>query len=582
MKVSVALLCSLVVALTIIPLLASRVLIREVGNLDENNGNKGIRALVTRFGHWIDALSPWYRNVINWALSHRRRVIVVVTVLMLASFALIPLIGAEFIPASDAGQLSVNIEMDKGTVLDDTDATVQQVEKIIAAMPEVKTIFTSVGSVDMMTGSATGQTDTSTLMVLLKSLDERKAGIDEISERIRDQVAAVPGAKISVTATDMMSMGGEGAPVTINIKGDDLSVLRDLSNQVAEITRQTKGAREVESSLTEGSPELQITVDRQKAVLYGLTPGQVASNLKMAVEGSTVSQYRVGGEEVDIRVQYADNFRKDINDLGAITIQSPLGMAVPLSQIATFETGRGAVAINRVDQVRNAQVTAYLSGRSLGEVTKDIKAKTDKLPLPTGYTIEFGGQDEQMADSFASLALALLLAIILVYAVMAIQYESFFYPLVIMFSLPTIFIGVMVSLAITGKSFSVIAFIGIIMLVGIAVANAIVLVDYIKQLRERGLPRTEAIAEAGAVRLRPILMTALATILALLPVAIGIGEGAETMQPMGIVVIGGLFASTVITLVLVPVMYTILDDMAQKWKNRWRARREKKEAALQA
>ncbi len=254
---------------------------------------------------------------------------------------------------------------------------------------------------------------------------------------------------------------------------------------------------------------------------------------------------------------------------------SPRGNVVKLSQIADFKLAQGPVQIDREDQVRKAEVNAYLLNRDLNSVIKDIQSKVNQMNLPAGYTVTYEGENQDMMDSFGSLGIAFILAIILVYAVMAIQYESFFNPFVIMFSIPTALIGVVLGLLMTGRSFSVPAFIGLIMLVGIVVSNAIVLVDYLKQLRERGMERNAAIIEAGRVRLRPILMTAFATILAMLPLSLGLGEGAEYGAPLATVIIGGLIVSTFITLVLVPVVYSLFDDWGQKISRKFKDGRDK-------
>ena len=385
-----------------------------------------------------------------------------------------------------------------------------------------------------------------------------------VAEDMRQQLAGLAGTKVAVSVMDATSSFGSTSPVVVQISGDDLDVLREISTEVADIVRSTPGTREVTSSITDGNPEMQIRIDRARAAAYGLTPMQVASEIKSAMDGTVATRYKVNGQEVDVKVSYTSEGHSDVDYLTNLTILSPQGAVVKLSQIATFELAQGPVQIIREDQVRKAEVTADLLNRDLNSVMTDIQTSIGQMNLPAGYEITFGGENEEMMESFASLAVALLLAIILVYAVMAVQYESFFNPFVIMFSIPTCIIGVVFGLLLTGRSFSITAFIGVIMLVGIAVANAIVYVDYLKRLRERGMERDEAIAEAGRVRLRPILMTAFTTILAMLPMAIGLGEGAELIAPLATVVIGGLLASTLITLVLVPVVYSIFDDWGQK------------------
>jgi len=569
MTVSFGILSSLVVALTIIPLLSSRMMTADiVHEVKTEEGLSGPRRVLARLYLFLDSLGERYRLVIRWALRRRRRVVVTVSVLMVASLGLVPLIGAEFLPKSDAGQIGINIEMDKGTVLDETDQVTARVEAAVKAIPEVTTVFTSVGSEGSsrmyMTGASSG--DTATLKVMLCKKSERKRSTAEIAEDIRERVGDIAGAKITVSEVDPMMTGmSSSKPVNIEIAGDDLEVLRELSDRAVDIVRSVPGTREVESNLAEGKPEVRIKVDRAKAAYYGITPGQVASTVQAAFEGTVATRYRVEGDEVDVRVRYQPSARDDLSKLGALMMTTPAGAQVPLSQVAELELARGPMSITRLHQVRTAQVTANISGRDLNSVIRDIQERMEKgLALPGGYTVKYTGENKEMVESFQSLLYALLLAVVLVYAVMAIQYESFFDPFVIMFSVPTCFIGGAFGLAVTGRTFNVVAFIGVIMLVGIAVSNAIVLVDYIKTLRERGMERNQAIEEAGAVRLRPVLMTALCTIIALLPLALGLGEGGELEAPLATVVIGGLTASTVITLVLVPVVYTIFDDYGRK------------------
>jgi HAE1 family hydrophobic/amphiphilic exporter-1 len=564
MTISFAILCSLFVALTVIPLMSSRILTdKSMQRITEGSGR--IFNATQKFGGWIDSLGERYKVLIQACLNRRRRVIIIVTLLMVVSLAAIPLVGAEFMPATDSGEISVSIETDKGSTLEDTDEVIRQVENRLLDIPEVELVFTSVGSAGtMMMSSGSGGTNTSTLYVKLCPKNERQRGVEMVAEDMRQQLAGLAGTKVAVSVMDATSSFGSTSPVVVQVSGDDLDVLREISTEVTDIVRSTPGTREVTSSITDGNPEMQIRIDRARAAAYGLTPMQVASEIKSAMDGTVATRYKVNGQEVDVKVSYTSEGHSDVDYLTNLTILSPQGAVVKLSQIATFELAQGPVQIIREDQVRKAEVTADLLNRDLNSVMTDIQASIDQMNLPAGYEITFGGENEEMMESFASLAVALLLAIILVYAVMAVQYESFFNPFVIMFSIPTCIIGVVFGLLLTGRSFSITAFIGVIMLVGIAVANAIVYVDYLKRLRERGMERDEAIAEAGRVRLRPILMTAFTTILAMLPMAIGLGEGAELIAPLATVVIGGLLASTLITLVLVPVVYSIFDDWGQK------------------
>lgn len=579
LTISFAIFCSLIVALTIIPLMSSRMLSDKSMKINPVPTGR-IQKMTNRFGVWLDNLGEVYKRLLQSALIRRRRVILIVTVLMIASFVCMPLVGAEFMPASDSGEISVSIETDKGSKITATEEIADQVEEKLRSFPEVDMIFASIGSAGTTMMDGSGQSDRSTFYVKLVPKEERDISVENMTEKIRLKMADIPGAKIKVSVMDMMSMMSAGGQISVQIRGDDLEVLKELSNEIAGLIRKVPGTREVVASLTDGSPEMQVKIDRQRAANYGLTPIQVAGSIKSAMEGTVATNYKVEGSEVDVRVRYIPEGNKDLSHLSNLTILSPTGAVVKLSQIATFEVGQGPVSINRIDQVRHADINGYLMNRDLNSVITDIQAQVDKLDLPAGYTVEYTGQNEEMMESFGSLAIALLLAFLLVYAVMAIQYESFFNPFVIMFSIPTAIIGVVFGLLLTGRTFSVTAFIGIIMLVGIVVSNAIIFVDYLNKLRERGMERNEAIVEAGKVRLRPILMTALTTILAMFPMALGLGEGGELQAPLATVVVAGLTVSTFITLLLVPVVYTIFDDWGQNLSRRFKL--GKSEKALDA
>jgi len=576
-----AIFCSLMVALTVVPLMASRMM-TDKSMEARLTGTGRIARLTSGFGNWIDSLGERYKVLLVWALSHRRRVILTVTVLMIGSLALIPLVGAEFMPSMDSGEISISIQTDKGSPIEDTDKVVKQVESELHDISEVETIFSSIGSSSNMFMDSGVQGDKASLYVKLVPRADRNRDVAVVSEDIRERVSNIPGAKIGVSVADMASSMGSGSgSISVQVRGDDLEVLKEISNQVEEAVRKVPGTREITNSLGDGNPEVQVRIDRQRAASFGLTPGQVAAEIRNARQGSVATRYKVGGEEVDVMVRYTPQGYDDYSYLQNMNIRTATGAVVKLSQIASFEMAPGPIQITREDRVRKAEISGSLLNRDLNAVMKDIQAEVNKIKLPAGYAVEYGGQNEEMLESFGTLAVALLLAIILVYAVMAVQYESFFNPFVIMFSVPTAIIGIVLSLLLTGKHLSVVVFIGVIMLVGIVVANAIVLVDYLKQLRERGMERNAAIVEAGRVRLRPILMTALATILAMIPLALGIGEGGEMDAPLAIVIIGGLLVSTLITLVLVPVVYSIFDDWGQKFSRR-RAQNEVVEEVIKA
>ncbi len=556
--ICVAILASLVVSLTIVPFMSSRMLTDKA--MEKGDGQGSIGKIMNRLGDWLDNLGEKYKIILQWALSNRKTVILSVTGLIVVSLMAIPFVGAEFMPTSDQGMISIALEADKGSKLSETEKITAAAEKIIKQNSAVDSIFTSIGNTDEWSASGTNK---SKITVKLIPKNNRK-GVVLVTEEIRQSLAGIPNVKKTVKV--QTDDGGESSSaISIAIQGDDLNVLRGLSKDVKEIVKQVPGTREVRSSLADGDPEVQVRVNRQKALYYGLTPQYISSEVTTAIDGMVAGKYRaISGKEIDIRVTSSGSHAKDLETLTGLNIITPSGDKVKLSDLAAFKLTRGPVQIDRLNQMRRATVSCDLLNRDLNSVTKDIESKVDKIKLPAGYTVSYGGADEEMQKAFSSLLLSLLLALMLVYVVMVIQYESFMNPFVIMFSLPSAIIGIILALLITGRHFSVNAFIGVIMLAGIAVSNAIVLVDYLNKLRESGMERDEAIAEAGKVRLRPILMTALATILAMLPMALALGDGAETNAPLATVVIGGLLVSTFVTLLLVPVVYSLFDDWVQK------------------
>ena len=568
--ICVAIACSLMVALMVVPFMSSRLLTDQA--MEKKVAGKGfISRKFNRLGDWLDGLGEKYKNGLQWALSHRRTVVIGVAVLIGLSLAVSPLVGAEFMPVLDEGALSVTIEADKGSTIEAVDEIAAVAEEKIMNNPAVDTVYTSVGSAGVMAMSSAGS-NTATISVQLFPKGER-AGVELVAEEIRQSLKDIPGAKKSVSVTNNMSMGS-GSAIQINIQGDDLATLRSISKQVEGIVAKVPGTREVTSSMGDGNPEALIRINRQRAMYFGLTPAQVSSEIRTAINGAVASKYRFAGDEIDIRVTSTENETSNMETLKQLQIPTAQGNSIPLSEIASFDLSTGPVQINRQDQSRQASVSCDLLNRDLNSVTKDIQAQLADVQLPAGYTIDFGGENEQMTDAFSSLLLAFLMAILLVYVVLVVQYESFRDPFVILFSLPGAIIGVVFALLVLGKTFNVSAFIGIIMLVGIAVANAIVYVDYLKQMLAAGMERTAALVESGRVRLRPILMTALATILAMSPYLIGSGEGSEMNSPLATVVTGGLLATTFVTLFLVPVVYSILDDWGLKFKHKFASKTE--------
>ena len=403
------------------------------------------------------------------------------------------------------------------------------------------------------------------MTVMLTPSDERSRGVDEVSNDISSRLSGIAGTDITVSGADMVMSGSD--PISIQIKGNKTETLRDLATEVTEIVKSVDGIATAENSFTEGVMELNVVVDRDKAAFYGVNSASVYSTLNTALQGKSLSSYKGGEDEIDMVITYPDEVTDTLEKVQQLMVPSNTGGFVPIAEVADLGYTRAQQSITRIDQSRVVTVTASIYGRDLGSISRDIQAKLDQVPLPSGYTIEFGGTSQEMMDSFADLGLALIMAILLVYMIMAAQFEGLLYPFVIMFSLPPTVIGVIIGLAVTGQTLNILSMIGMIMLAGIVVNNAIVLVDYINVLRrDHGMEKFEAIVTAGRTRLRPILMTTLTTVCGMLPQLLSSAEGSELMAPLAATIVFGLSFSTLITLILVPVMYYILDSLAARVK----------------
>ncbi len=571
---AVSLMASLVVSLTLVPTLSAMLMKAEV----VQESRSGLKGVFDRFSRWFDKnfarVEAVYRKFLHYGLHHRKTVMVTATLVFVISGASALSLGAEFMPVADIGQLTINTTLPDGAKLQDTEETVLKIEKKLEEIPEIETVFTQIGSRGGF--SLGGDTSNiSAISIQLLPLDARTRSIEQVSDEIRSLTKDIPGAEIKVTVTDNMQMGGATAPVDIVIKGEELDQLKKIGMEIQSVVASVEGTREVKTSMTEGVPEVVVKVNRSNASQYGLSAAQISQAVKGTISGTTATRYRYEGTEIDVVLSGDETFKTSLENLGQTPIPTLSGITIPLSQVAEVEMGRGPVIIERSGQTRLVHVTSQIIDRDLMSITTDIKDKLIEYPIPDGYTYEVLGENEELMESFADLGLALILAILLVYMILASQFESLLHPFTIILSLPMGFSGGMFGLFITRTTLSVPSFIGLILLVGIAVSNAIVLVDYIIKRRERGEEREEAIENAGPIRLRPILMTTLSTALALMPMALGIGEGSETMAPMAIVVIFGLMFSTVSTLLLVPVIYTIFEDIRDSRKRKREMKRIK-------
>ncbi|MGE5329418.1 MAG: efflux RND transporter permease subunit [Deltaproteobacteria bacterium] len=576
LTVTFALLASLAVSLTVIPTLSARFL--NAVDVTKLDGKKSKGLILKNFNALFGKVDAFYRKVLRFVLHHRFITTVTVAGVFVLSLALVPLVGAEFFPTMDQGQFTVSIELPQGTLLERTNGVTMKAENILKSMPEMEKYFVTVGGGNTGMSSLQGSvSNTASISATLKPLNKRNRSTAQVVDEIRKKLEIIPGAEIKVTEVSSTMGGGfsSSSPISLSIKGPELDVLKQTANQIVDAVSKVEGTRQVESSIAKGRPEAQIIVNREKASNYGLGTAQIANTIRNSIEGKVATRYRVSGEEYDIRVELPETARKNFEQLKSMKIMAASGVEVPLYDLAEIRIEEGPTTISRQAQQRFVTVSSDIFGRDIGSINKDIKAQLDKISIPEGYTIEFGGQQKEMVEAFASLLLALVLGFLLVYMVMASQFESLIHPFTIMFSVPLAFTGAALGLVITHRAFSVPAFIGLIMLTGIVVSNAIVLLDYINTLRGRGMEREEAILKAGPTRLRPILMTSLVTVLALLPLALGIGEGAETQAPLATVVIGGLISSTILTLLILPVIYTYFDDLGIKFKAKRKAKKMK-------
>jgi len=564
LTISFALFASLFIAFTLVPMLASILFRRGVSQYAPTQEQK------------FNRFKERYGRVLQYALSHRRRTLLISVAIFIATLCLIPLIGTEFMPQMDMPFLSINVTMPVGTSLEETNRVVLQFEDILKNIPEMEITSAWIGlseatQQDVAYGSMSAGVNQAQVMGKLVERNTRKRSGQEIIEEIRKKIPHIEGATIEFAdMSGQMFGGGGGPPINIKIFGKDLSILKRISEQIASKIRDVKGIKDIDTSIRKGKPELQIRIDKEKAALFGLTVYQVGQEVRAATQGMLASRFREKGEEVDMLLEFRNEDVKNIKDIENIPIITPLGTSILLKQVAEIVLTEGPVRIEREEQNRKVSVTANIEHRDLGSAVKDIAKNIEpiKKTLPSGYLIEFGGESEQMRETFITLGTAVILALILVYMVMAAQFESFVHPFVIMFTMPLAAVGVIWALFITHKAVSMMALVGVIILAGIVVNNAIVFIDYTNRLRKKGLEIHEALVLAGKTRLRPILITAFTTILGMLPMAVSRSQGSEMRSPMAIVVMGGLFVSTLLTLIVIPLIYTIFDDLAQKLRVR--------------
>jgi CzcA family heavy metal efflux pump len=563
--IAVALFGSFFVSRTVTPLMCLKYLPPEK-LLDRTSSKTSDRIRVIAHDA-LEALDERYSRMLRQTLKHRRLIIISIGIVAILSLTLVKFIGTEFFPDQDEGQFSITVKLPVGTRSEETNKVVQSIERILQEnIPEMQVMISDIGIPSARSGNLFGRNSGShaaNIQVGLTPAEERKRSVFDIIKTLRPKFAAVPGATVLLSPGGFLRFllnFGSSAPIDVEIRGYDLDQSSALAKQIAGIVRSTPGAVDVQVTREDNLPQLSVRIDRAKAGMLGISVAQVSNTVNTCINGAVASLFTdpVSGNQYNILVRLSEDYRSRVDDLQRLVVTTASGQQVMLGNIAKIDRLNAPVQIDRKYQQRLVEVTANVSGRDLGSVAADIRQRMEGLSIPTGFEVKLGGNVEQQQKTFRDLLLAFSLAILLVYVVMASQFQSLLDPFIIMFTVPLGIVGVFWTLFLTGTTLSVTSFQGIIVMVGIVVSNGILLVDYTNRLRRTGLPLEEAVIRGARTRLKPILMTSLATVLGLIPMALGIG-GESTQAPLAIAVIGGLTVSTVLTLFFVPALYTVFE-----------------------
>ncbi|MGE5415153.1 MAG: efflux RND transporter permease subunit [Acidobacteriota bacterium] len=574
---------SLLVSFTLTPMMSAMLFKDDEAELEREERQKERERVKERGRTWWGNLQyqvgVGYKNLLYWSMEHRLIVFIICMIAPMSIFATIPMgvLQLEFIPKTDYGQMTVNLDMPPGTSLDETQRTLQIIQKRLLDkknLPEVRICLTTVGqSAEDYFGVKNPQTGS----ILVKMYEKNDPYLDdknierrpqwEVAQWIRENIAPdLAGAKIAV-----FERSGYGrplmAPIMINVAGPKEDKVEEIAEAVRKLAKDTKGAMDVDSTWREGQPEMQWEIDRPAAEHFGVTSQDIAWTLRCALTGQIATKYRVAGQETDIRVQMDGAKAMEASELGSMAVMNPVGQIFPLGYVANMVPSTSSTEVRRLDRKRAIMVRINLNERPLGPVAYELNKKTDEIHLPPGYSINYEGEYRDLLDSFEELSRALIISVILVYAILVMLYESYLVPVVRMLSLPLGAVGAFGALLLTGRTFNIISFIGLIMLDGLVAKNSTLLIDYTHTIMQRErIDLRDALVKAGTTRLRPIVMTTVTMMAGMLPTAIANTTGSEIRSPMAISLIGGLTISTLLTLVVIPVAYTWLHDMRVKVK----------------
>jgi hydrophobic/amphiphilic exporter-1 (mainly G- bacteria), HAE1 family len=544
---------------------------------DIEGGVKGRRNFIFRALARFNALFEWvsdqYKRIISWSLDHRKTVVSLGFAAFVGSFFLVPLIGSSFFPDYDRGEFQVDFTTAPDAGLEESRGRTEAILEVLKHVPGIELTYSTVGA------GETGTVRDGSVYVKLKDKGERALTQQQAEAATREGVYGIAGIIPSIVMAGRMH---GGSPLMMNFKGDDLDVLKAYSEKLKKAMAEVSGVVDVASSLDQDKSEVRLFVDRARAVDVGLSSLEVVETLAPLIGGKAASKYEdQDGDSYDVRVRLAGQFRQSHDQIGRLTLVSvkPDGtrVLVPVTDIARLELDLSPARIQRLDLRRQVTLSANNAGIALGDAIALIRERVSKIGIPPGYKITWSGEAEDMAETFRYIFEALALAVILIYLILAAQFESFVAPFSIMVSLPLSLVGVVGMLYLTGDTLNIMSLIGLIMLMGLVTKNAILLVDYTRVLRKGGLDRKSALVLAGSTRLRPIVMTTMAMIFGMLPLALALGPGAEMRAPMARAVIGGLITSTLLTLVMVPVIYTLVEDAAEAVRVRVKGRRAAQE-----
>lgn len=558
LTVAFAVAFSTIVAFSLTPMVSAYWIKAEDETAASRERTHFVQRALDKFEAGFQSVREMYNSLMQWALVRPKKIVAAGVISLLLNLLLLPFVGTEFQPTYDSGEFSVNVKAPIGTSLKKTVELATPLQQYISALPEVSIVALNIGN-------GRNPVNQGSMDVRLKPSDERRRSMQQIMDELRAQFRNVEGLKVTVVSNQGGGRG-DSRPVQVGLRGSNIKELKSYALQLAEMLRQTPGATDVDISDSEEQPEIVVKLDHAKASELGLDATEVGKVVEMAIMGkSTANSYTIGDNDYDIILQLEQGQRTDINDVQNLRVSSSDGRFIRLGDIATIKYGSGPTRIEREDKQRQIVVYANTVGVSPGDLITKVKSEyIPELNMPSGYNYKMIGQADNMARSFKEVYKAVILAIVVVYMVLAAQFESFSQPLIIMASLPFAVIGAVLGLLVAGQTANMMSMIGFTMLLGLVTKNAILLIDYANQQRERGLDIQSAVLEACSLRLRPILMTTLSTILSMLPIALGIGEGAELRQSMGVVLIGGLTTSTLLTLVVVPLIYLLFEEWKAK------------------